>query len=659
MKRSSKLFMGIALGTAITASAFAGDTNKIDSEVGVKKPLEFSWGDMKLNIGGKSTTEHRFAKNAVMLNNQIPDEVGHFRETIDTNFLLAYGEKKFGHKAVELGTDVRFKTMWGRPGHFAGTEKNDEFKVGKAAVGEHVHKNARTLLWVKNAWLQASWNAIFNADTDTLQHFKIGMFPFYLGRGISLGIFYGVSKNFLAIYSADNDFSPPGILLTGEIVKDTLSYDIYYAKLEEKSASFGDVFNSNKEMIIGRRATPWNGPAKDSDLFAMRLKIKPLDEKKNYGTLEIEPYLMYNEDSDQKVDLPADSKSTLGAVGLAAEYTKNNFEFGGEIAFNYGEEELYNIDRNVVLLKHMEYGLVAGGAVREVYSHVLGTAIGGATLDKQVQVTTAAHDAILANKNLTNGGVFSSNAAYKSASNRFRCGYINKYRGWMAVVDAAYTIKRIDLKAAIAYGFASGDQNPHAEEKNKNYDGFIGLHEVYSGKRVPSVFILDARKIKRPLTLIEGTNEVDSALSPADSDSSFSDLHHVGFGVTWKPKCMKKNKVSLNPNILFFWKDHDSFAYDRAKNNGQGGLSDKKASKFLGTEINLNSEIEMLKDLKLVANLAIFFPGSYYKDIKGAPMKNDLFNDLEIADKASLDSSRYRISDDTAFYSRVAIEYKF
>jgi hypothetical protein len=657
MMTSRAWLLTVVIAAGFCGSIFAGSADGVDNEVGQKKPFEFRRGDAVLTLGGKTVNEYRFAKNAVMLNNDIPDETGHFRTTLDTSMNLAYGEKKFGHKAVEMGSTLRFKTIWGKIGHQSKTDENDEFKIGNAAVGAHTHTNRRSLVWIKDAWLQASLNAIFGMNSDKVHTIKVGMFPFLLGRGITLGPIYGLGKSFLAIYNRDTDYSPTGILFSGEILKDKLWYDLYYAKFEDKSASFGDVFNSRKEMIIGRRATPWSGPAKDSDIVAARLRIKPFDDNK--GKLEIEPYIFYNEDSDEKLELPLDSKNILGAVGASVEYSKSNFECGGEAAFNYGHELVYNIDRNIVQLKMIKYSTDPGfGSVREVYSKV--KINDGSSDDGELApVNATTKDAVQKNTNYTNGAALSSNANYRSDTNRFRPAYKNKYCGWMAVLDASYLFDCIDLKLSGAYGYASGDKNPHVDEVNKNYKGFVGLYELYAGKRVPSVFVLDARKIKRPLTMIENAaGEVDE--TGTDSDSSFTDLQYVGLGVSWEPESLEKNNFKLNPNVLFFWKNHRSRKYDRALDGGSGAISTTEyASKFLGTEFNLIAQYDLLKDLSLKGAFAFFFPGGYYKDIKGAPMKGDLFNKLEVADKASLDSSKYRIGDDSAFYGQIVLEYKF
>ncbi len=78
----------------------------------------------------------------------------------------------------------------------------------------------------------------------------------------------------------------------------------------------------------------------------------------------------------------------------------------------------------------------------------------------------------------------------------------------MIVADAAYTIARPQIKVAIAGGYASGDENPNKDLEDPNdsnvdgdFSGFIGLQEIYTGKRVRSGFLLSgAGRIPRVLS---------------------------------------------------------------------------------------------------------------------------------------------------------------
>lgn len=56
---------------------------------------------------------------------------------------------------------------------------------------------------------------------------------------------------------------------------------------------------------------------------------------------------------------------------------------------------------------------------------------------------------------------------WRNSKERFRPAYRNEYRGWMVVGDASYIIPQINMRLSAGAGAASGDQNPHKDEKIK------------------------------------------------------------------------------------------------------------------------------------------------------------------------------------------------
>ena len=134
-------------------------------------------------------------------------------------------------------------------------------------------------------------------------------------------------------------------------------------------------------------------------------------------------------------------------------------------------------------------------------------------------------------------------------------------------------------------------------------------------------------------------------------------MHNFGFAVTYFPKFLKSKKLSLNSNILFFWRACTSLKFD-AENNR---ILDEKASKYLGTECNVLMGMELLKDFRLFSNFAIFFPGDFYKDIKGIKLYPDVYSKLNpaIIDRYNLKAKDYRLSNDTAWFLRIGVRYDF
>jgi hypothetical protein len=617
-----------------------GPTEELFENQG-KQQVALKTPSTELTLGAVVKFESNFAKNLTLLNSNLPDETGFYKQTIDFTGDLVLGEEEFGHKALEFFADIRHKSVWGNVGL---NTKSETVKLGDIDVvtGSHSHSSKQPLIWLKDGWMQMSLNAIVGVKDKTIQYFKVGFFPFLLGRGIALGPIYGIGKDFLGLYTGyQNDVSPPGITLHGDIFEDRLRYDLYYAKLEEKSASFADTMEHVKSNHVGRMLNPWRGANKDNDLLAARLQWTAI--KSGKGKLELEPYIMYNIASDRKIEFEADAKSELGTAGLSLEYGCPNgtFEFGAEAAFNFGHESVYNIDRNVVKLVRD-----ASGNIITQYSHVVDTADSTVT---KVTVTSTRKTTLQNNTSVTNGEAFSNDAALFNASNRYRPAFRVDYAGYMAVVDTSYMVNAIDTKFALAYGVASGDSNPHDQETSSNYNGFIGLQEAYAGKRVPSILVLDARKLKRPLTLDNNTRD-------ALDDASFTDMHYLGGGVTWSPINGGEKKFFVRTNVLGYWKFLESFAYDLA--NTQVSTTDK-ASKYLGTELNFQAKYEMLDNLYIFGDFAIFFPGGYYNDIQGTPLQGDVFTSLDLADATGVDSSNYRIANDTAYLLNFGLTYRF
>lgn len=623
-------------------------------EAPTKTKVELRHGDFKLTFGGTTKIETWFTKNIFLLNNRIPDEYEFFKQTMDLTLNIVYGEKRFGYPALEFFVDLRQKALWGSPGRYVETV-NEIVKVDDSIVSRHKHMSDKALIWLRGLWLKMTLDALFDKKPNSYpsHYLKFGFFPFELGRGISLGTIYGAGKDFLGIYTGyQNDTYAPGILLHGDLVKDKLSYDVYYSKLEEKGDSIVATFNLDKAALVGRALNPWRGVGKDNDLFAGRISYTPIDDDAK-GTLELEAYGFYNAASDRKIEIDFDSNIKLGTIGLATEYYYKDLEFGGEIAMNLGKEIARAIDRNIVKVVRDPNT----GVLFEQYSHLLDA-------NNQKAPVTDANKALLKNNKLQNKITDNGLAPLHSAANRFRKDFTVEYKGWMGVFDASYKFKRQDLKFAAGLGYASGDKNPFRPDPTtsgevRKYRGWIGLQEQYVGKRVISMFVLDARKLKRPMSV-----SIDNETEAGD-DNSFTDIFYTGVGFSWFPREHNEDKFCINPNLLFYWKVHKAHKFDRFAI--PPAFSKEHASKFLGTEFNILAKYEIYKYMQLFANMAVFLPGTFYKDVKGLPLRDDIFKRLDLPNNTSLnilgdnnlDPSDYRLSNNVAFMLNVGVVFRF
>jgi hypothetical protein len=618
------------------------------AELTDKSPLSISNGDYALTFGGSTKIEHIFQRNMALLNKSLPDESEFFKNTFDFTTNFAYGEKRFGHKAIEANLDIMHKGYWGKNGLVADSEPSTptQLKLSDTFFGEHSHQNGRPFMWIREGWLKFSLNAITNAHATPSAHtLKIGWFPFDLGRGIALGSAFGLNSDLLGIYSYAEEKAAAGINLNGELVKDVVGYDLYFARFEERNKGLRDTSSVVRKSYTAPGVNPWRGLGKDNDVLAGRLKIKPLP-KGGSNCLELEPYVMYNTAPDQRVDIVADSNTSLGSYGLSVEHCYNNFEIGGEVAFNFGKTEMIGIDKNST-----EVFRDVDGKLGERYTKIVSPDIVPGKLTKVVRSTAVDGVVGQLNASAPNAVVAAGGINIQSAADRYRTAYTNTYGGWMGVLDAAYNFKEAKTKLALGGGYASGDGDPDREQKSKTYKGFVGLNEIYSGKRIKSVIVLDERVLQRPVILSTAGN------IEASKDLSFTDLAFGGMSAVWTPNLLNK-KWTINSNGLLFWKAYQENKPNVAK-DGTATLTDQKASKFMGTELNLLTRVELLKDFCLFANLGVFVPGGYFKDFSGIALGKDEFIKAfdDIATVA--DVKDYRLKSDNAYHMNIGFSYKF
>lgn len=663
VKRFFRAVLALTLSVAALDAAkvdAAKDAVKIVKKESGKQPIRIQCGDTAFTVGGYLKVAGWYKKNNEMLNSYLPDEAQYIKNTFEVNFDCAYGEKTFEHKAVEAYVDVMNKSTWGLGSEYASDEAAGpgQVRISQSLLPKHAHVNSKPLIWIKDGWLRMSVSAIAGVHASNNLHFiQLGWFPFVLGRGIALGTNYGQSRELVGLFTSKEDKSAPGLLLTGEIVKDTLSYDVYYSKREERSNNLRNTLAPIKAQLIGHKTEPWRGVAKDNDLIAGRLCWKALDAD-SYGKLKLEPYVFYNPASDQKVEVTADSKLELGSVGFAAEHVYKNFEIGGEVAANFGQETVYAVDRNKIEVRRN-----SDGRLTEVFSKIYSRNDPSANLNgnatESAFVTTARNTTVASNDAAKKEAIdgedpLATDPNFGSRERRLRPEYKNKLRGWMGVLDGAYTFQTWNLTLALAYGYVSGDKNPQYPEKNKTYKGFIGVDECYCGKRVKSIFY-DERDLQVPASF-------DAIRGRVAQEMAFTNLQFTGLSATWKPAFAKAKKLSFNPNMLFYWKNYASrkYAYDVVTPRA-GSVLREKASKFLGTELNVMVQSELLQDLKAFGTVATFIPGTYFKDIKGVPLDTqDYFTEnVNQGVKVDIHPIHYRLGDDVAYLITAGMSYTF
>lgn len=615
-------------------------------------------GDYEYNFMGTYRPEMFFGKNITFLNNnEVDDKVWYARHTIDAKINILYGAKSYGKNVAECLMGLRNQAVWGNPASIASTT-DAEVKTLDAVNGPHSHDIPRLVPWFRELWLRLDLVQVLGLCIKNKHDLTFGLFSFELGRGISLGNAFAVGPGVLGFYTDFNvNQFAPGALMHGELVKDVLFYDLYAAILNNKSSKLADTGARILGQEYGKRDRPARGFGKINYLIAARLNWYAFASE-CFGTLRFEPYGLFNNDPEQKVEFPADASSRLGTIGLASEYIHDRFEFGFDCAFNLGQQRVKGWDRNII-----ELAIDAdNNCIKQVNSQVVdqnGVKVAHNPTSPNGKKIQTAINTTFQNES-QNGKKFGTvgTTDLVNTNRRFSDGYTNKFHGWMFVTDAGVWLYKKDLQFAVTAGIASGDDNPNIDNRDGTFDGFISLQELYSGKRVKSAFVLGgAGKIKRPLS-VPDPDEVQAPSPFASTISGFTNLVFTGGSLLWTPREYKK-EFSLNTNVLAYWQEHPTNKYDAL----QRKEIEEKASTFLGTELNLFFHYFILKDVKLFFVGSIFIPGAHYTQVKGLPLdKNQdraLVELLDRLDRTGTLDPIPNLSDNTAYTFNLGLDFRF
>lgn len=568
--------------------------------------LVWRQGDKSVGFALKNKIETFYGANLSLLSGHDLDRVLYWQGTWDFTLETAV-EGVLKSRGV-----ARIKTRWGNPDTIIRTTETVT-KVTDADQKAHRHFIGKQLPWIREAWVEANLNKVLNIDSENKQVFRAGAFSFKLGRGISLGDAYAVNPGVLGFYSNDSiDQYAFGFLMHGDIKQKVATYDGYVAILENKSDSIKEVTAPIYKNEIGRRKDPYRGFGHVNFLLAARLQLYPLCNIP-WGNLLVEPYVMYNHNPEQKVEFPGDASVKLATPGIMFDYVGERINWNIEAAFNLGAQSVKGWDRNYITNENRE------GYVVDSYTEVKV----GPEADAEKALVTKDNKKIV--ENSPQGAEFNGQEIYDTGlyntDIRFRPAYKNKLKGYMAVADLACWFIPDQLRYAVAIAYATGDEHPNKDLNDPNdssvdgvYKGFVPFQEIYAGKYTDSVFLGTPRPLSRPSDKLIPTQR------HAFTVSGFTNLIYFSQGLQITPTVAPGLK--LRPNMFAFWMQHPSKKYDVELHQS----TKEFANSFLGTELNLFLDWNVVNGLKAFFVGGIFWPGSHYKDVAGRPLDKDQYD---------------------------------
>lgn len=630
-----------------------------------KVPLLYSAEDSEYRFAFKFRPEFFYGKNLRLL--EIPgnriDEILYFRHTIDFIGEYHYGKASRGHDVTMVKFDVRNRGIWGDAESIILSSETPIRRVDVLGA-DHKHYIPRHLLWIRELWMQMTLNDIFDFPWCNQHTLTIGAFPFEVGRGIALGSAYGTGPDLLGFY-AENAIDQYGFgaKLSGDWIKDTVGYDLYAEIVDNRASNFGHVTSKIRAQEYGHQFSPFREFGVINYILAARLRLTPCFKDFDSKAIYLEPYVVFNDQREQKLEFLGDATARLVTPGISGEFASGNIEWGFDMAFNFGRQKVKGFDRNIIIEQNRNgYEVIVNSKVNQI-------ALDGA---KDSALKTDANQKIISasrkhESETENGKVIGENnlGVLVNADDRFRDPYCVKFGGKMFVFDIGYYLCKPSFKINAAVGYASGDENPHKTIDNTdddlnhefNYDGFISLQEVYSGTRVKSAFLL-AGSGKVPRILSFGVPQINNPF-PSNVDR-FTNLIFTGGSI--QAKVGKKFVWNLNPNILSYWQANKARIFDI---DDKGKNVSRHADRHLGIEYNLFAETELVQDLRFFFVGAFFNPGKHFKHLEDKALNKDQLKFIENLKKSKNASELLelekvpRLKANNAFFMNFGLEYKF
>lgn len=624
-----------------------------------KSPFKWEFGDNVLEFATRFRIECFYGKGIQHFSADPLDQILiPAKHTIDFSLGYGLGAPTRGYDVVKLKTTIRTRGTWGVPESIA-TTGSTSAKLSDAVFAEHTHAVNRYILWMRELWIDVSLEGIFNWPNLYNHKFTMGFFPFELGRGISLGAAYATDPDIIGYTPMVGiDQYAPGFKLSGNLLLPKyLSYDVYAAVLRNRSDTFANVnLPTQKQAFssVGESSLcyPARGFGKIDYLIAGRLIWKPIDAQGS--KFHLEPYFLYDRQSEQRVEFIDDADSKLGTIGVALNSEYHGFIFDFECARNLGRQYVKGWDRNSITIENRN------GSITVVNSEVTAIATEGSDVAGKKAVAIPANQSIINSspRGEQYNGEQINETNLQNSNTRFSNPYTNHYSGFMFVSDIAYRFAP-NWRFAIEVGYASGDENPNRDiegigdsNTNGNYRGFISLQEVYQGSLVKSAFLLNGSAKVPRVSNFASWNLSDPT---ANTVTRFSNIVYVGPSVEIKG-VFYEMPWTVMPNVISYWQEHPLRLFDRI--NGVTSVS--KASQWLGIEANFFGDIMLAQDFKLFFVGALFLPGTYYDDIKGKPITKEQKEAIERLEKTGFIGERVLFSSNhVAFFMNLGVEYRF
>ena len=563
----------------------------------------------RMQCTGTVVEENIMAQNLNILNSAISEDVvDYLLTTLDYFISASYGNIKTPR--VNFYTDIRFRYVWGST---AETKNLDgSLTVADATSTILGSKYNRHLLWMREGWMKM----IIGSEPEKHQHFvQVGLIPFAIGRGLSLGDAYDASGflGFTPGFSIEQ-YAPAVLLSANPSGKNEIN--AYVALTENRQNSLSEIFENVRSSEIG--SCSLQGVSQKSFILALEGKAFFDNPAKNQKIM-FEPYLIATCSPDKNLEFLRDIDADLSTFGVCVEAEFGKLNCGFECAQNFGNAFIKPWDRNKIQIVKQDDGQLA-----EQYTKIYDKSPLDPTAELVYVTSTNQGYVDASDKSVTENGEQIGPNLFNALS-RFRPAEDWDLRGYFFIADAAYDYIPKVLTGGIGAGYFSGyanqcpDLNHVSTERllHESYTGFIPVQSQYAGKRIRHLVMFNQGVARYTIATPPPTIDTENVTRSLNTDSidSTTNIAFIGMRLAWDVQHLKTYKLLLAPNIIGYWSPETPRLKILATNTAPEHLID--VQNYLGTEVNLEFSWQIMPELKLSGYAGMLIPGSYYKSIAG------------------------------------------
>ncbi|MGD1997788.1 MAG: hypothetical protein PVJ92_02620, partial [Candidatus Dependentiae bacterium] len=169
-------------------------------QAGDRNAIFLARHDVDIKIGGRIRQEGFHFDSPLTFRSSYNDRYTFQRSKYNFDINSTFGRRTFGGPAVESEIRVTAFNVWDNydvytpvvlePVAFSGHNY-----IRKAEIGEHHHDGVTTNAYLEKGFVKVNFDQL--AHTNIKSSLKAGYFPYKVGRGLSLGDYYGGAIDYL------------------------------------------------------------------------------------------------------------------------------------------------------------------------------------------------------------------------------------------------------------------------------------------------------------------------------------------------------------------------------------------------------------------------------------------------------------------------------